>query len=132
MKIFIDTNIFLDLILKRDRFEDALMILNSCSQNIFKGYVADITLLNIDYIASKQIKEIKDFLKVINRSFTIVGANNEVFKLAFDIKNSDLEDNVQYICSSINACDVIISNDNSFYKGEVKVLSSREFVDEYI
>ncbi|MEA2019151.1 MAG: PIN domain-containing protein [Campylobacterota bacterium] len=132
MKIFIDTNIFLDLILKRDGYKDAIIILNSCNQDIFKGFVADITLLNIDYIASKQIKNIKDFLKTINESFSIIGANNKTFKLALELNNNDLEDNVQYICSKSNDCDVIISNDNDFYKGDIKVLSSKEFVNEYI
>ena len=132
MKIFIDTNIFLDLLLKRDFFKEAIIILNSCNQNVFEGFIADITLLNIDYIASKQVKDIREFLKVVNRSFNVVGADNDMFELAFDIKNSDLEDNIQYICSKINGCDIIISNDKNFYKGDIKVLSSREFIDKYI
>ncbi len=57
MKIFIDTNIFLDFLLKREYYEDAMIIFNAVEKNIFDGIVLDITLLNIDYVASKQIKK---------------------------------------------------------------------------
>lgn len=59
MKIFIDTNIFLDLILKRKNFHDALLIFNAIEKKLFSGVVLDIAILNIDYIAKKQVKNIK-------------------------------------------------------------------------
>ncbi len=112
--------------------QEALTILNSCDQNIFKGFIADITLLNIDYIASKQSKEIKEFLKIINKTFSVVGADNDMFTLALDLDNNDLEDNIQYLCSKVSTCDVIVTNDKKFYKGDMKVVSSQDFVDQYI
>ena len=62
MKIFIDTNIFLDVVFDRDDVVESTLILNSCHQKLFEGYIADITLLNIDYVASKQTKDLRDFL----------------------------------------------------------------------
>ncbi len=50
----LDTNIFLDLILKRDDYNSALIILNAIEKRVFEGVIADITVLNIDYIAKKQ------------------------------------------------------------------------------
>lgn len=132
MKIFLDTNIFLNLLLKRDGYEEAVVILNACSQNIFQGCVCDITLLNIDYIASKQVKNIHNFLKIVNENFTIVGLDNVMFAKALDIDNSDLEDNAQYICAKKNSCHLIISDDRAFYRGDVIVLSSKDFVKKYM
>ena len=37
MKIFVDTNIFLDLILKREKFHDALLIFNAIEKKLFEG-----------------------------------------------------------------------------------------------
>ncbi len=108
------------------------MILNSCDQNIFRGFIADITLLNIDYIASKQSREIEEFLKIINKTFSVIGADNDMFTLALDLDNRDLEDNIQYLCSKVSACDIIVTNDKDFYKGDVKVVNSQAFVDQYI
>ena len=132
MKIFIDTNVFLDVILNRENVQASTQILNSCHQKLFDGYVADITLLNIDYVASKQTKEIRAFLQIINDSFSVVGADNKVFELAFNIDNKDLEDTVQYVCASMQKCDVIVSNDSRFYSAEVEVLDSLGFVERYL
>jgi len=132
LKIFLDTNIFLDLILKRDGFEDALVILDNCNKNLFEGFVADITLLNIDYIASKQTKDLREFLTLINSSYNVVGADNKVFKLALNLKNNDLEDSVQYFCAKVSKCDVIITNDKNFYQGDIKTVSSKEFASQYL
>lgn len=132
MKIFIDTNVFLDVILNRENVQASTQILNSCHQKIFDGYVADISLLNIDYIASKQTKDIRAFLQIINDSFTVVGADNKVFDMALSIDNKDLEDSVQYVCASMQKCDVIVSNDKKFYRGDVEVLDSLGFIERYI
>ena len=132
MKIFLDTNIFLDLILKRDGYQEAVLILNSCNQSIFKGYIADITLINIDYIASKQHNEVKSFLEAINDSFIVVGFDNAMFKMALKINNRDLEDNTQYICAKKHDCKLIVSNDKKFYKGDIRVITSKKFIGEYL
>lgn len=132
MKIFIDTNIFLDLILKRANYQEATIILNSCEKNVFDAYIADITLLNIDYIAKKQVQNINTFLRAVSSVFEIIGINNELFNRALLLNNADLEDNVQYICALHHHCQIIISNDKNFYQGDIKVLSSKQFIDDYI
>lgn len=132
MKIFIDTNIFLDLILKRDDFEKALLIFNAIERRVIDGTIADITILNIDYIAKKQVKDIRDFLKHINQRFQIVGADNESISEALNIDNNDLEDNVQYILTKKHKCEIIVSNDKTFYSKNIPVISSAEFVEKYL
>ena len=132
MKIFIDTNIFLDLILKRDGYKDALIIFNAIEQGLFKGIILDITILNIDYIAKKQVKDIKDFLALVNKTFLVVGADNENIENALKLENVDLEDNLQYIMAQKSKCNLIISNDKNFLKKDIKVLSSIEFINGYL
>ncbi|MEA1953176.1 MAG: PIN domain-containing protein [Campylobacterota bacterium] len=132
MKIFIDTNIFLDLILKREHFRDALLLFNAVEKNIFSGVILDITVLNIDYVAKKQVKDIKEFIQLINVNFSIVGVSNEMISTALEIKNSDFEDTLQYLSAKSFDCDCVITNDKGFYKSELETLSSREFVEKYL
>ena len=54
MKIFLDTNILLDLLLDREGSHDALIILNSIDIGLFEGFISDITLINIDYTLSEK------------------------------------------------------------------------------
>lgn len=132
MKIFVDTNIFLDLILKREKFHDALLILNAVEKNLFSGMILDITVLNIDYVAKKQVKDVKEFIQLVNTSFSVVGISNEMISKALKIKNNDLEDTLQYISAKHHECECIITNDKSFYKADLETLTSGEFVEKYL
>ncbi|MFP4333211.1 MAG: type II toxin-antitoxin system VapC family toxin [Campylobacterales bacterium] len=132
MKIFVDTNVFLDLILKRDDFDKALLLFNAVEKKLFDAVILDITVLNIDYIAKKQVKNISDFLTLVNRNFQVVGSSNEQIAKALLLKNDDLEDNLQYTLAMEQNCEVIVTNDKSFFSKNIKKLSSRAFVEKYI
>jgi len=127
MRVFIDTNIFLDLILKREKYKEALQIFNAIEQGRFEAFILDITILNIDYIAKKQTKDIRDFLVLVNRLFKVVGASNKTIKEALELSNDDLEDNLQYICAKDSQCKVIITNDKKFISKEIQLMKSDEF-----
>jgi len=132
MKVFVDTNIFLDLILKREGYDNALLILNAIEKRIFSGAILDITLLNIDYIANKQVKNIREFLALVNSLFEVIGATNKIFDDALNLPNNDLEDNVQYLAAKALACDVIITNDKAFFAEGIEKVTSQVFVDRFL
>ena len=132
MKLFLDTNIFLDLILKRAHFDKALLIFNAIESRLFSGVILDITILNIDYIANKQVKDVKEFLKLVNKHFEVVGASNEMIEQALKIDNKDLEDNLQYLSAKNSKCEIIITNDKTFYTKDIETVSSSEFVQRYL
>lgn len=132
MKIFLDTNIFLDLLLQRNSHEEALVILNALEKKIFEGFILDITLLNIDYIAKKQVKEIRAFLSAVNHIMHVGGADNKLIKEALSIENNDLEDNVQYIVAKKFECACIVTNDTNFYSNDIQKYTSAQFVNTHI
>jgi predicted nucleic acid-binding protein len=132
MRLFIDTNIFLDLLLKRDNYKDSLKTINSIVDGKYEAVVLDITILNIDYVAKKQVKNIRDFLKLVTQYFVIIGATNIEITQALELKNSDLEDNLQYISALKSSCDIIISNDKNFYSHKLEVLTSSIFNKRYL
>jgi len=132
MRVFIDTNIFLDMLQKRENYISAKKIMSLVIDDNFKFFVADITLINIDYVARKQVSSIREFLKYINDNFTIIGASNSSFQDALNIKNKDLEDNLQYCLALEQGCDYIVTNDKSFLKKDIKVISSEDFVLKYL
>ena len=132
MKIFLDTNIFLDFLLARSSRKSARKIFEFIENNNFSFYLADITLININYIAKKEIVEIRNFLNYINNSCIVCGGNNISFKNALNIENIDLEDNLQYCLALEQACDYIVTNDKSFLKKDIKVISSEDFILKYL
>jgi len=129
MKIFLDTNILLDLLLEREKVKEAMIILNSIDRGVYEGVVLDITLINIDYISRKQQVNAKEFLKLLVQNCKVIGADNNLSIEALNLDNSDFEDSLQYVCAKNSNCTYIISNDKKFYHGEIEVLSSSEFVE---
>lgn len=132
MKIFVDTNIFLDLILKRENFHDALLVFNAVEKNLFSGVILDITVLNIDYVAKKQVKDIREFIRLINTNFSVAGVSNEMISEALEVQNIDFEDTLQYLSAKSFDCECVITNDKNFYKDAIETLSSSEFVKRYL
>ena len=132
MKVFVDTNVFLDLILKREAYKEALLIFNAVEKKMFTGVILDITLLNIDYVAQKQVRDVRNFLRFVNSVFDIQDASNSSVNEALAIDNNDLEDNLQYVSAINSKATLIISNDIKFYQGKIEVMNSRAFVEKYI
>ena len=130
MKLFIDTNIFLDILFRRENYLSSLKILDAVLYGYLDATILDITILNIDYIAKKQTKDLDGFLNLIVDNFDIVGANNLELKQALTLKHNDLEDSLQYICAKKSNCNLIITNDKKFIKKDIKVLSSFEFAQQ--
>jgi len=132
MKIFLDTNILLDLLLEREKVKEAMIILNSIDRGVYEGVILDITLINIDYISRKQQVNAKEFLKLLVQNCKVIGADNNLSIEALDLDNNDFEDSLQYVCAKNSGCEYIISNDKKFYHGEIEVLSSSEFVNKLL
>jgi predicted nucleic acid-binding protein len=128
MKIFVDTNIFLDVLLQREEASNSTVVLNAIKEGLYDGVVLDITLLNIDYVARKQSVNIKDFLRLIHQSFSVVGADNERIEEALGPEHGDFEDAVQYVCAKYAQCEWIVTNDKDFYQGAIKCVTAKEFI----
>lgn len=131
MKIFVDTNVFLDFALDRGDADASEHILNLIASGQFTAYVADITLINIAYVARKQSGNITRLLHFISKHFLIVGAENREFNQALASTNQDIEDNVQVVLAEKVMCQKIITNDKMFPRDKIDVISSVEFVKYY-
>ena len=130
MKISLDTNILLDLLLDRESSHEASIILNSIDIGLFEGYISDITLANIDYIAKKQKKEneIKEFLILLLETMEICTPDTNLIYKALNLKNKDFEDNIQYLFK----CDCLITNDKDLKFDDIEILGSKSFIDKYL
>ena len=91
MKIFVDTNIFLDLILKREKFHDALLIFNAIEKKLFEVKLEDdldqlIASMGMKGQRIQNVSEIKSpmpglVLKLLNQSGEEVTAGETILVL---------------------------------------------------
>lgn len=99
IKTFIDTNIFLDILCKREKFvDDALSIFDMAVDNQIELLISDLSIANIKYITRKEIPVDKfyDLIQTFRPIFTIVPLGTDVIDKALDLRANDFEDALQY------------------------------------
>ena len=134
MKVFLDTNILLDYLLKRQPFYDSVkMAFDMC---LFKigGYVTPHSLIDIFYMLSEHtdatIEKCQEtILKLRDVLFIIPETDERVLAAARNNDFDDFEDSMQNESALIAGVDYIITrNKKDFKNSTISVLSPEEFL----
>jgi len=133
VRVFVDTDLFIDILLDREPFsKNAALIYKLCENNMLAGYVAPIILNNIYYICrkAKHINEIKGYLADISTIFTIATMNSESINKANTYKINDYEDAMQYAMAIQNTCEYLITRNTKDFKklSKIKVVTPETFL----
>ena len=132
-KIFFDANVVLDMVdINRVEYSVANKLVKKV---ILSGYDILISedMLSTIYYINKDKTATLNFFKIIQDDWNIVSFSKEIIKDAIDIsleQNLDLEDVLQCLCAKNNNCDVLITNDKKFYDCGIKIMNTKEFLDE--
>ena len=134
MRIFIDANIVLDVLLKRTEFiEESANVLAICKSK--KSALAPHTILNVFFITRKEYtaKERKKILLDILEYIDIVPTGKHQVVQA--LKNDDIddfEDALQLECAKEFNADYIVTRDlPGFTNKEIAVISPDEFIKKF-
>ncbi len=133
MTILVDTNVILDLLLKREPYSIvAQTIITKCAEREVIGYLAAHSIPNLFYILRKNYtqKERRKFIKNLCDIFRISNLNEEKIISAIDNEDfTDFEDCLQEECAVEAMADYIVTRNPEDYKGSrVKVILPDEFV----
>ena len=135
MKVFIDTNIFLDILCKREQFvDDALSIFDMAVDDRIELLISDLSIANIKYITRKDIPSDKfyDLIQTFRPVFTIVPLGEGVVDNAVSIRANDFEDALQYFSAVQAGADCLITrNIKDFGFAKLEVLDSKTFLAKY-
>jgi len=132
-KIFVDTNILVDLIADRRPFSKfAIQIFSKAEDRIIQLYTSSHSIATTHYLLKKYIKEseLRDVLFNLLDYLNIVAIDQETIKKALKSKHKDFEDAIQIIStSSIGKVDCIVTrNVKDFKDAEIPVLSPDELI----
>lgn len=136
MKVFLDTNVMIDLIIKRSPFfSDIAKIASIAENNEIKFYASSLSFVNTFYVASKVnpknlvLEKLKKFRIICNVS--TIDEMNVDKSLISDFE--DFEDAIQYNSALYNNCDYIITRDKKgFVNSKISVMTPTEFLETYI
>jgi len=136
-KVFLDANIIIDANdIYRPNHLESLNTLRYLAKNKVKIYTSCDLITTIYYILSKKSKkEALNSIERLNKFCKIIEFSNKEIDstcklMREDKKFADLEDTMQYVLALKEECDLIISNDKNFKSDKIKIISSKEFLEE--
>ena len=132
-KIFVDTNIIVDLIADRRPFSKfAIEIFSKAEDKKLKLYTSSHSIATTHYLLKKYIeeKELRNVLYNLLDYIQVIPVDLDVIKKGLKSKHKDFEDAIQMLCAySIEKMDCIVTrNSKDFRDCEIPVLSPDEFV----
>jgi len=132
-KIFVDTNILVDLIADRKPYsKHAIDIFNKADEKKVKLYTSSHTIATTHYLLKKYMneKQLREVLYDLLDYVQVVPIDGDVIKKGLKSKHKDFEDALQIITAySVEKIDCIVTrNVKDFRDSEVPVLSPDELL----
>ena len=132
MKVFVDTNVMLDFLLKRENvFEDARTIMAWGYNKRCELYMSSLSFSNIAYIARKELRgeALYDCFSNIRELLTVSPVSQVEVDQAILLRADDFEDALQYSSAKTIGADCIVTrNIKDFSFSSIELLTPEEFV----
>lgn len=135
-KIFLDTNVALDLIANRDPFvQDSLPFLELVKKGEARLFISEVSIGTIVYMTFDRLKLVNPEEKLIqffDFCHVISGGKYALLNsLTSDFK--DKEDGIQYFAAIENQMDFFITRDKNGFKtadGTIPIMNPKEFFQD--
>jgi len=148
MKLFLDTNIFMEFVERRKQFESVSLIIDSILSGHHKACISTGCVYTLSFLFERTLKrqdihqpELVDKLRgylaeVLNMAEMVdmshAGAERAVYAMNF----TDIEDSLQYQCALENHCEVLLTINIDDFKGarskQMEVLTPTQFIEKYL
>lgn len=133
MRLMIDTNIFLDVLLQREPFfESSKSVLRLCEDRKVQGFLSASSVTDIFYIVKKGLQSTDAAYKALGSVLDIVKVltvTNEDVLNAYMFKAADFEDCLLATCAKSNKCTAIVTrNKKDFLDFGITLLSPEELL----
>ena len=134
MRVLIDTNIILDVLLRRSEFrESSSAVLERLCERQDHGFVAATTLTNIYFIVRRSTGKTDEAMKAVDKTLQWCGiapVNRKVLNVARFSGMVDFEDAVQAAAAQDCEIDIVITRDKTgFHDSGLNVYSPEEFLE---
>ena len=131
-RLFIDSDIVLDILLQREPFYVfGQKLLNRCENKAIEISTSALVIANIYYIIAKALgrTEAIDNLKKLMKILKVLPFDEDCITLAMNSNFNDIEDAMQHFMAIQNHCDVIITRNLKHYKKSLlPVLSAEQYL----
>ena len=130
--IFVDTNIVIDLLAKREPFyKEAQDLFTLSDKKEVRLCISSLTFANAYYSIIRHHKEVdaKKYLSKFKVLVTILPLEDKAIELALASEFKDFEDRLQYFIAMDNDADVIITrNKKDYTNSKIPVMTAGEYL----
>ena len=132
MKVLIDTNVALDILLNRiDFYSGSSGVFVMAEKKLVTGYISASAITDIFFIAKRKLgkKPTKEAIKEILQVFKPATVTDNHIYQALNLDWDDFEDSVQYIVGEGLSVDYIVTkNTQDFTLGSVGAVTPEQFL----
>ena len=133
MRLMIDTNIILDVLLKRkDFYETSKSVLDMCEAKKILGFVSASSITDIFYLVRRALRSVDETYKVIDALLNIVGVlsvTSDDVQRAFLKHAKDFEDCLLAESAKSNKCSGIVTrNGKDFQQFGINIYTPEEIL----
>ena len=133
LKLLLDTNILLDLVLERPPFcTQASRIFRHIEQGNIDGFITATTITDIFYIIRKaQGRDLAlAAIKHLLQHLKICAVDQKTIQAAIDLELKDFEDSIQLACANLSQLDGIVTrNGKDFVTSSLPIYSPTELLN---
>jgi predicted nucleic acid-binding protein len=131
-KVFVDTDVCIDLLSGRKPFNKVAEILFSLAdRGKIKIYVSSISFANIDYVLRSQYSTAysRQIIGTFKTLVHVLSVDSKTIDLAIASVFNDFEDAIQYSCAIENNLNILVTrNTKDFKKATIKVVTPETFI----
>ena len=133
-KLFVDTNIVIDLLSRREPFfEEAAELFSLADKKQVELSVSSLTIANTSYALLRQMDSIKakSVLRKLRLILKVLPLDDKIIGLALnDDTFSDFEDGIQYFTAIEYEQELIITrNLKDFKKSKLPTMTAKQFIE---
>ena len=148
MKVFLDTNLFLEYFEKRREYQSVSQLLSAIEDGKLKAVVSVGCIYTLAYLIRMELKRqnihrpeqtlrLRSTLNTVMSMVSAVGLSHKRLSLGInDMAFDDVEDSFQYQCALHNKCDALVTINLRDYSNadtsKIEILSPTEFVEKYL
>jgi len=130
--VFIDTDIALDLLAKRDPYYlSAAKLFSQADLGKLGVCISSLSFSNLNYLLSRQYSsmESRRILNIFKVLVKVLAVDDKIIDLALNSKFRDLEDAIQYYTAIENGIKILLTRNIKDYKeSKIAVLSADAYI----
>ena len=148
MKVFLDTNIFLEYFEQRREYQAVSQLLSAVEDGKVKAVVSAGCVYTLAYLIRMELKRqgihrpeqttrLRSLLNIVLSMATVAGVSHKnIVSGTNDLAFDDVEDSFQYQCALQNKCDALVTINLKDYRNadtaKMEILSPTEFVEKFL